>query len=440
MTDAVPRNLRTDLVAIFRAALAAVDPTRLVTNHLVREGSEVSVRSLTGVAATWSAPTLVVGAGKAAARMAAACEAVLGFENVHGRVIVADGCGAETQSIRLTEAGHPLPDKRGAEATRQIIDLLQTREGGGILCLVSGGASSLLVQPRPPVRLEDKIRTTQLLLECGADIQELNCLRKHLSVIKGGGLARLSTRRVASLLISDVVGDDLGTIGSGPTAPDASTFADAWAVLTRYQLTRRVPSVVARLLRDGMDGRIPETVKPDSPEAERLCNLIVGSNRTALDGAAEAARSLGWEVLAEEQPLTGDTTDAARRFGKRLGELVRAGRPLCLLAGGETTVRVKGDGRGGRNQEFALALSSAVLGAGVAVLSAGTDGIDGPTEAAGAFVDGTTLQRARERGLDATAALARNDSYAFFAQLGDLFLCGPTGTNVMDVKVALINA
>lgn len=438
--NAVSRNLRTDLVAIFRAALAAVDPTRLVTNHLIREDSQVSVRSLTSVAATWSAPTLVVGAGKAAARMAAACEAVLGSENVHGQVIVADGCGIKTQSIRVIEASHPLPDKRGEEATRQIIELVQTRESGGTLCLVSGGASSLLVQPRAPVRLEDKIRTTQLLLECGADVRELNCVRKHLSVIKGGGLARLSTRRVASLLVSDVVGDDLGTIGSGPTAPDATTFADAWTLLTRYHLTRRVPAVAARLLRDGMDGHVPETVKPDSPDAQGLCNLIVGSNRTALAGAAEAARSLGWDVLAEEQPLTGDTTEAARRFGRRLGELVRAGRPVCLLAGGETTVRVTGDGHGGRNQEFALALSLAVMGARVTVLSAGTDGIDGPTDAAGAFVDGTTLQRARERGLDAAAALARNDSYVFFSQLGDLFLCGPTGTNVMDVKVALINA
>ena len=440
MTHAIPAKLRADSVAIFRAAVAAVDPTRLVASHLVSDGAQASVRSASRVVATWRPPTLVVGAGKAAARMAAACEDVLGPPNVHGHVIVADRCGIETQSIKVTEAGHPLPDKRGEEATRHIIQLVRTRRAGGTLCLVSGGASSLLVQPRPPVQLQDKIVTTQLLLECGADIVELNCLRKHLSVVKGGGLARLSAGQLTSLLISDVVGDDLGTIGSGPSAPDPTTFADAWAVLTRYRLTDRVPAAVERSLRDGMDGRIAETLKPDCPEAGRLCNLIVASNRTALDGAAQAARSSGWEVFIEEQPLTGDTTEAAQHFGERLGELARPGKPLCLLAGGETTVRVTGHGRGGRNQEFALALAHAVAGARITVLSAGTDGIDGPTDAAGAFVDGTTLQRARAHGLDADAALASNDSYTFFAQLGDLFRCGPTGTNVMDIKVALIAA
>lgn len=441
MSTTLP-SWRADLVAIFRAALAAVDPLRLVANHLLREGAQISIRSGDSVVATWRAPTLVVGAGKAAGRMAAACETVLGPQAVHGEVIVADGCGADTQSIQVTEAGHPLPDERGETATRRIVELCKKREPGGTLCLISGGASSLLVQPRPPVRLADKIGATQLLLESGADISELNCLRKHLSMVKGGGLARLVSGQLATLLISDVVGNDLGTIGSGPTAPDATTFADAWAVLERYSLVERVPAVVSQLLRDGIDGRIIETMKPNDAQAARCRNLIVGSNRTALEAAAQAVRSRGWAVAVEAQPLTGETTAAARHFGSRLVRLAHqpAGRPLCVLAGGETTVRVKGDGRGGRNQEFALALGQEVAGLPITVLSAGTDGVDGPTDAAGAFVDGTTVQRARARGLEPDVALARNDSYGFFSQLGDLFQCGPTGTNVMDIKVALIAA
>ena len=436
-------SLRADLVAIFRTALAAVDPLRLIANHLLRDGAQISIQSSDGVVvAKWRAPTLVVGAGKAAGRMAAACETVLGPQAVHGEVIVADGCGADTESIQVTEAGHPLPDKRGENATRRIVELFKKRETGGTLCLFSGGASSLLVQPRVPVRLADKIEATQLLLDCGADIRELNCLRKHLSTVKGGGLARVASGQLTTLLISDVVGDDVATIGSGPTAPDPTAFADAWAVLERYSLVERVPAVVSQLLRDGIEGRIAETMKPNDPQAARCRNLIVGSNRTALEAAAQAVRARGWAATIEAQPLTGDTTAAARRFGTRLAELAGhpAERPRCVLAGGETTVRVAGDGRGGRNQEFALALGQEVDGLPITVLSAGTDGVDGPTDAAGAFVDGTTLQRARARGLDPNVALARNDSYGFFSQLGDLFQCGPTGTNVMDIKVALIGS
>jgi hydroxypyruvate reductase len=435
-------SLRTDLVAIFRAALAAVDPAQRVAAHLVRDGERIWVQSGLTVVTTWQPPTLVVGAGKAAARMAAACEQILGAAAVSGEVIVADGCARNTESIRVTEAGHPLPDRRGEDATQRIVEMLRIGRAGGTLCLISGGASSLLVQPQPPVRLQDKITTTRLLLECGAEIGEMNCVRKHLSAVMGGGLGRLVRGRLSSLLLSDVVGDDPATIGSGPTVPDPTTFTDAWQVLERYNLIERVPGAVAQLLRDGVKGQIAETLKPGSPEAERCRNLIVGSNRTALQGAAEAARSLGWTVHIEANPLRGDTTPAARKFGAALGQLTHqtAGTRLCVLAGGETTVTVTGPGRGGRNQEFALALIREVAGLPIVLLSAGTDGIDGPTEAAGAFVDGTSLQRARTLGLDPEAALVANDSYSFFAALGDLFQCGPTGTNVMDTKVALINA
>lgn len=443
MTDATLARWRADAVLIFRAAVTAADPTRLVLEHLARDGSEVLVKGADGMTRRWRSPTLVVGAGKAAARMAAGCERVLGAENLRGEVVVADGCALDLQTITVTEAGHPLPDGRGAAAARRLIDLVKAPQADAILGLFSGGASSLLVCPRPPISLDDKVRTTRLLLDCGADINELNTVRKHLSLVKGGGLLRHAAAPVTTLIISDVVGDDPGTIASGPTSPDPTRFADAWAVLQRYHLTRRVPRTVARLLRDGVGGRLPETVKPDSPEAARCCNLVIGSNRTALHGAADMAREMGCRVHIETDPLVGDTADTARHFAARIRTLAgehRARQPLCILAGGETTVRVHGRGRGGRNMEFALALADVIAGTQLAVLSAGTDGVDGPTTAAGAFVDGTTRERAAQRRLNPALALADNDSHTFFAQLGDLFECGPTGTNVMDIKIALAPA
>jgi glycerate 2-kinase len=443
MTQATRARLRAEAGRIFRAAIAAVDPTRLVIDHLSVHGRTVRVDAGGQCVEQWDAPTLVIGAGKAAARMASGCEQVLGSERTRGEVIVADGCGSELASIRVSEAGHPLPDTRGEAAARRLVACMRQPGAGGILCLISGGASSLLVSPRPPLTLRDKIRTTQLLLECGADINELNMVRKHLSAVKGGGLLRFARAPMAALLISDVPGDDPNTIGSGPTAPDPTTFAQAWAVMERYDLQERAPPATIALLRSGRDGQIPETVKPQEPDAGRCRNVIVGTNRTALRGAAREAHSAGWAVDIDTQVLAGDTTEVARQFGSRLRHWVRGAgdrHPRCLLAGGETTVRVQGTGRGGRNQEFALALAAEIKGDELVVLSAGTDGIDGPTDAAGAFVDGGTLQRAAQRQLDHTAALANNDSYPFFAQLDDLFRCGPTATNVMDIKIALCPA
>lgn len=435
--------MRADAAAIFAAALRAVDPTRLVAATLVRRGTTVVVDRPHQPGLEWAAPTLVIGAGKAAARMASGCEAALGVDNVRGEVIVADGCGVDLAAVRLAEAGHPLPDVRGVAATRRLVACLQGTTAGGIVCLISGGASSLLVSPRAPLTLGEKVRVTQLLLDCGASITELNTVRKHLSTVKGGGLLSHFHRPAVTLLLSDVVGDDPGVIGSGPTAADPTTFADATAVLARYGLLDRVPGNVTQLLREGVAGTIAETIKPHSPEADRSRNVIVGSNDTALAGAAAAARRRGWRVHVHTEPLVGDTTVTARAFGAWVATVTSAQRgqaPLCLLAGGETTVRVQGAGRGGRNQEFALALAPTIAERQVVVLSAGTDGVDGPTDAAGAFVDGATLTRARQRNTDADVALAANDSYGFFRELGDLFRCGPTGTNVMDIKIVLVPA
>ena len=419
-----------------------MDPARLVANCLRRDGARVHVVVESHEVAAWSRPTLVIGAGKGAARMAAGCEQALGATDVSGRVVVADGCGVPLRSIAVEEAAHPLPDERGVEATQRVLGALADQPAGAVLCLISGGASSLLVCPRPPLSLADKVATTNVLLRCGARIGEISAVRKHLSLVKGGGILRRTSRPVVALLLSDVPGDDPSTIGSGPAVPDETTFAEALAVLRRYAVVDRVPPAVVALLTRGVEGLEAESLKPRETAAARAVNVVIGSNRTAVDAAARAARAAGCAVEVDPTLMVGDTTEEAHAFGARIARALARPRPhpLCLLAGGETTVRVRGTGRGGRNQEFALVLVEALAGAPVVVLSAGTDGIDGPTPAAGAFVDGETLARARAGGLDPRAALDDNDSHGFFTALGDVLACGPTGTNVMDLKIALLPA
>lgn len=428
-------DVRTAARRLFAAAVAAAEPGTLVRDRVRRDGERALVRIAPGDEVGWPLPLSVVAAGKPAARMLAGCIAALGPDAVRGIALTADGCRVPAPGSEVFEAGHPLPDERGAAATQAIVAHARLA-ADGLLCLLGGGASSLLVWPRPPVSLADKLETTRLLLACGADIAELNTVRKHLSLVKGGGLLRVAPGAVVTLALSDVVGDDLGVIASGPTVADPTTFADAWAVLERHRITARAPTSVVETLRAGCRGERAESVKPGSAAARRSRAAVIGDNRTALRAAATVAAADGWHVDVVETPLTGDTTEAARHYGARLRATRGARR--CILAGGETTVVVRGKGRGGRNQEFALALVDELAGREWTVLSAGTDGIDGPTAAAGAFVDGTTRERARSRGLDADAALADNDSHAYFAALSDLFTPGPTGTNVMDIKVALL--
>ena len=434
---------RTLLARLFRVAVDAVAPEDLVARHLRLSGSRLVISDATGAEAGQATlPLVVLGAGKAAARMAKGCEAVAG-SGVEGLVVVADGCEVPLERIECVSAGHPIPDRRGAGATEDLLRrAARVPAGATILTLISGGASSLLVKPAPPVTLPDQIAVTALLLACGAAIEEVNAVRKHLSLVKGGGLLRHCGCRVISLLLSDVIGDDPAVIGSGPAVPDPTTFADADAVLARYGLADRVPASVRARLDAGVRGEVPETLKPADPRAGQAINLVIGSNGIALGAAVEAASRAGWVIVRELEPIAGDTRSAARLFAANLRRAMeaaqRVGRRRCLLAGGETTVRVTGPGKGGRNQEFALALAAEIAGMPITVLSAGSDGIDGPTDVAGAFVDGTTLDRCRERGLDPDVFLARNDSYGFFASLGDHFRPGPTGTNVMDFKLALL--
>jgi len=430
--------------AIFRAALQAADPVAAVRRHLrligqtlVAGGRQYSLRSFDRI---W-----VVGAGKASAAMASAVEGLLGKRIAGGLVNVKYGHSAALRRIELNECGHPLPDERGVRGATRIAEIV--REAGNrdlILCLISGGASALLPLPAPPITLEEKQTVTQMLLASGATIQEINAVRKHLSAIKGGQLARLARpAKMISLLLSDVVGDQLDVIGSGPTAPDASTFADARSVLEKYGLGERVPVAVRQRIAAGIRGGLSETPKANDRAFRGTRNFIVGSNRLAVDAAEAKARQLGFEPVVLSTTMVGETREVARVHAAIAREVAASGRPAkrpaCLISGGETTVTLRGAGLGGRNQEFVLAAAIELAGSpGVVVLSGGTDGTDGPTDAAGAIADGSTVAAAAAKGLDAQRYLDENDSYHFFEAAGGLLITGPTRTNVMDVRLVLV--
>lgn len=430
------------LERLFRAAVNAVDPERCVVRHLADRAGPVVLSSRGRTVARLDRGRIwVVAAGKAAVGMARGALSVLG-ERLAGGVVAAPVVDRRLSTrLRCFSAGHPLPDAKSVAAGRAVWRLLgRVGPSDTVLLLLSGGASSLLALPAPGVSLRDKIRTTEELLRSGAPIGEVNAVRKHLSLLKGGGLARRAGRaRVVALLVSDVIGNRPSVIGSGPAAADPTTFAEAWRVLERRGLLGRIPPSVRQRLALGRLGRLPETPKPGE-----LCtrHVVVAHVGRALHAAKAEAESLGARATIVTRALRGDTRAAARRLAllaRRLAQGRRSRRPICLLAGGETTVAVRGRGRGGRNQEFALAFALEVAGVGgIAALSAGSDGIDGPTDAAGAFVDSTTVARARGLGLDPRKFLERNDSYGFFRRLGDLFRPGPTGTNVMDLKFVWI--
>lgn len=338
----------------------------------------------------------------------------------------------------VLRAGHPVPDRRSLAAGRLAWQIARRgRMSDRLLVLLSGGASSLLVLPARGVTLDDKIRTNRLLLRAGAQVAEVNTVRKHLSSIKGGGLVRASRAPVTALSISDVIGNDPSTIGSGPAAADPTTFADAWRVIVRRGLLAQLPARARRRLDLGRRGKVAETL---SPGERRSLNVVIGDNRLALAAAKDAAQAVGLDSEILSTSLRGDVRAAAAWLATRIRRRLRRGRPVCLLAGGETTVRVRGNGKGGRNQELALALAAEIDGlVGVHCLCAGSDGRDGPTDAAGAFVDGATWGRARESGIDAGDFLARNDSHGFFTRAGGLYRPGATGTNVMDIDLVLVS-
>ncbi len=387
----------------------------------------------------------VLGAGKASARMAQQVEAILGRRVTGGLINVKDGHATKLRRIEVNECSHPAPDARGLAGARRMTAIAEAAGARDlILCLISGGASALAPLPAPPVTLGDKRSITSLLLASGATIHEMNAVRKHLSLWKGGQLARAAApATVVSLILSDVVGDDLDVIGSGPTAPDRSTFADARRILERRGVLARAPARVVERIERGCSGLEPETPKPGDPALRHVRNIVVGGNRLSLDAAAHEARALGYRPLILSSSIEGETREAAlvhaaiAREAAATGHPVR--RPACIVSGGETTVTLRGNGLGGRNQEFTLAAAIALAGLErCVVFSAGTDGTDGPTDAAGAIADGRTLARAAALGLDARERLDANDSYHFFDPLGDLVRTGPTLTNVMDIHLFLL--
>ncbi len=426
-------NARAAARAIFDAALAAGDVRPLVERGLGDLGLPSSGR------------VIVVGAGKASGAMASAVEQALGDRIAEGLVVVKDGYLAPTRRIRLVEAGHPVPDERGASAAREIHAMVTRATGDDVvLVLVSGGGSALVPAPVPPITLGDKRALTRVMLAAGATIGELNAVRKHCSLLKGGQLARAAfPARVYGLLLSDVIGDPLDVIASGPTAPDASTFAMAMGVLDRLGIRGQVPPSILERLGRGVRGEIAETPKPGDPLFGRVENRVIGSNALVAEAAGACAARLGLSPHLLTRALEGEAREAAGRL-VWLAREVTAGRgpvvaPACLIACGETTVTVKGQGRGGRCQELALAAALLLDGVeGITVLAAGTDGTDGPTDAAGAIVDGRTAGRARALGEDPAARLEDNDSHPLLGRLGDLIVTGPTNTNLLDLYLLIV--
>lgn len=437
------------LKSIFQAALGAVDTYQLMMRGIRLEGSRLTVATRSErheVDLDGFSRILVLGAGKASARMAAALEGILGPRISSGLVSVKYGHGEPLKRIEVVEAGHPVPDANGEEAARRIAGLAESAdERTLVLNLISGGGSALLPAPAPGLTLAGKQEMTSLLLASGADIQEMNRVRKHLSRLKGGRFLRLlAPARSLNLILSDVLGDRIDTIASGLTAADASTFADALAVIDKYGLHGKAPVAALKILEDGASGRLPETLKAGDPAASLSTSIILAGNGTAVAAACEHARSLGYNTVALPSPVIGEAREAARMlYGIANGPAAGVRPPACIVAGGETTVTIKGSGKGGRNQELALAFLGELARAGrgshgMHLLSASTDGSDGPTDAAGAFASAEVLAMADAAGLSIAARLADNDSYRFFDAIGQLFKTGPTMTNVCDLQIVLI--
>lgn len=448
MTAGIPTGHRRVAMELVRAALAAVDPDAAVRRALTLDGSTLHVTGLEeGIDLDCVQRLVVVGAGKASLPMVRATEAVLGDRISDGLVITKYDHLEDPlpRRVIMAEASHPLPDEHGVRNTARLVRRLDGLcERDLVICLISGGGSALMTLPVTGVELSHLEQLNGLLLAAGAPIEQINAVRKHVSRVKGGQLAEMAApARVLSLILSDVVGNPLDVIASGPTAPDSTSFSDALEVLRRHDLLQRAPRPVVEHLRAGAAGTLPDT-----PGAEReaiwsrVHNCIIGSNEQAAEAAACRAEELGLRSLVLSTFVQGEAREVARVHAAMLKELALRGgplpRPACLIAGGETTVTIRGDGKGGRNQELALAAALDLAGLpDVLLVALATDGGDGPTDAGGAIVDGTTVARGAAAGLSARDHLERNDAYPYFAALGDLLVLGPTGTNVNDLTLLL---
>ncbi len=426
------------LKSLIDAGLEACDPASAIAKTLHLTRNRLQVRELSYDLTHYSR-IVCVGAGKASARMAIALEQMLGDRLEGGMVIVPVGHGVPCDKIRMFEAAHPTPDGRGVKATKQLLALTQSLSQHDLLIvLLSGGASSLLCAPSIGLTLAAKRRTTELLLRSGATIHEINVVRKHMSAIKGGQLAQSTPATILTLIMSDVLGDDLSTIGSGPTVTDPSTFQDARDILHQYSIWRKAPESVQRHLQHGLTKSLRTPKKPTRRQSLRNRHIVLANNYQALEGTAKAAKLLGLTPFILPYPLQGEAKEIGSILGGVARDLIEFGNPVhppaCLIAGGEPTVTVNGKGRGGRAQECVLATARELAGLkNVFVAGFGTDGTDGPTDAAGAVVDGKTVQRAKKKKLSIEHALHEHDSYTFFQQIRGHIITGPTGTNVNDI-------
>lgn len=440
----VLRKARAIALDCLENALAAVDPRRLMFSALHVQGSCLQAGSFTFDFARFR-HVYVVGGGKAGSSMVAALEEILGDRLTGGIVNVPHGSAKGTRIVELHEASHPVPDHAGVEGAQRMVALAEQADAEDlVVCLLSGGGSSLMPLPREGVTLEDKQSITAALLRSGATINEINAVRKHLSSFKGGWLARKAyPATVLNIVLSDVMGDPLDVIASGPTVSDTSTFAEARQVLEKYGLWLNAPTSVRKLIEDGAAGISAETPKADDAAFEKVHSIVIGNNHIAAVAAQECLKTHGLTATLLASPLEGE----ARRVGKVLAMVAReakasgclCGKPVAIVGGGETTVTVTGHGLGGRNQELALSAAVEVAGVeGCVFASLSTDGVDGPTDAAGAIVDMYTVKRAHALKLKPERFLKENASYHFFQKMGDLIFTGQTGTNVNDISVIVL--
>jgi len=441
----IMENLKETALRIFSAAVDAVKPEYLIPRKIQLQNDIIRIGEF-----SWDLQEYrhiyLIGAGKASAYLAREMERILGDRLFYGQVTVKYGHAIPCRRVRVMEAGHPLPDENSLEATAQILQLVQTTGSQDLVfCLLSGGGSTLLEKLPEGISLNDLRKTYQLLLGCGADITEMNSVRKHLSLVKGGQLARaIAPACCVNLIVSDVMDDALDSIASGPTVADLSTFQIAWQVMEKYQLVEKVPITVQQYLQKGLQGKIPETLKAADPIFEKVQSVILGNNREALEMAQTTARACGFNTLLLTTRLQGESRQVAKVLAAVVKEIVANNlplpRPACLLLGGETTVTLSGTGEGGRNQELVLAALLAMqdVQSDYLIMSCGTDGTDGPTDAAGGMVFPEIWNSARQKNLDPATFLENNDAYHFLDHTGGLVKTGPTGTNVMDIVLALV--
>ena len=439
----VLEGLRRDALSIFRAGLEAASPESAIRSALSLEDRVLGVGTrrydldqVRGV--------VLLGAGKASRGMALSTWRLLGDRIHEGLLSVPYGQGGVFENLNVLEASHPLPDDRGLDNTRRIIRSAESvPEGHLVFFLVSGGASSLLVLPPEGVSLEDVVSLNRELLSCGADIGEMNTVRRHVSQVKGGRLAlKTYPTPFVTLIISDVPGDNPSDVGSGPTVPDSTTYLDAHRVIEKHDLSNRIPPSILNHIRDGVEGRIPQNPGGTDPAFAESDSVVIASSTDSVQAACGQAEDLGYSAISMPEPDTSDTEASALRHVEVARQILKGEGPVeppaCIVSGGETTLRVKGGGRGGRNQEFSLQACIGIADLPVVVLSADTDGVDGSTDAAGAICDGQTLRRARKARMNPASYLQNNDSYRFFHRLDDLVKTGPTGTNVMDLHIVMV--